>query len=230
MSNVSLPSGKANFSLLKRREALPESIASSVAQAIALRNLIGGERVFENVLAEQFGVSRVPVREALQILHTQGIIEGGGHRGYRVASFSDEMIHSVYEARVGLETLFLRDAIKAWQAGRSDLEVLNAAIEAMHRAEKTGEVGDMLDADLAFHTAICDAAQNPLYSKLWSVIARHVLIILTLSRGKHAKLDVTVRRHETLRDQFREMISQPGIADPRTVILDHFNFPVLRPL
>ena len=52
-----------------RRQSLAESIADTVAEAIANRHLMPGERVVELTLAEEMGVSRVPVREALKVLH-----------------------------------------------------------------------------------------------------------------------------------------------------------------
>ena len=80
-----------------RRSLLAHSIADSVAEAIATGHLGFGERVVETALADKYEVSRVPVREALKVLATQGILVGGGHRGYRVATFSPEKIEQVRE-------------------------------------------------------------------------------------------------------------------------------------
>lgn len=187
-------------SSFKRGEALPDAIANHIAQAIASRHLTDGERIVETALAAELGVSRVPVREALKILATQGILEGGGHRGYKVVSFSERTVASVQEARFALETLFLRDAIAAWREGRSDVGVLDQGIEAMARAARNGDMSEMLDADVAFHTLICEAAQNPIFMTLWTAIARHVLIILNLARFRDVDLEVVVRRHQALRD------------------------------
>ena len=99
-----------------KRLLLAESIADSVAEAIATRLLMPGERIVETSLADKLGVSRVPIREALKVLHAQGILSGGGHRGYRVASFEPETIEKVLEVRLMLETFLLRDAIANWRA------------------------------------------------------------------------------------------------------------------
>jgi DNA-binding GntR family transcriptional regulator len=198
-----LSSSNRRTSPLKRQEALPEAIANFVAEAIAARQLVADERIVETTLATQLNVSRVPVREALKVLHTQGIIDGGGHRGFRVASFSPKMVQSVQEARIELETLILRDAMRV--------------------AAKLGDFQKMLRADIAYHAVICDAAHNPIFGTLWTAIARHMLIILNLARFRDTDFRVVVRRHEALRDQIIAMIRQtPTAGEPRAVLQAHF--------
>ncbi|WP_226580432.1 GntR family transcriptional regulator [Acuticoccus sediminis] len=212
----------AGASSFKRAEALPEAIANHIAQAVASRHLTDGERIVETALAAELGVSRVPVREALKILATQGILEGGGHRGYKVVSFSERTVASVQEARFAVETLFMRDAIAAWRDGRSDVSVLNHGIEAMARAARNGDMSEMLEADVAFHTLICEAAQNPIYMTLWTAIARHVLIILNLARFRDVDLWVVVRRHEALRDLIVSAVEgDVDAAEIRPILENH---------
>lgn len=206
-----------------RRASLPETIANTIAEAIAARQLVAGERIVETSLAEQLGVSRVPVREALKVLHTQGILAGGGHRGFRVASFSPKMVQSVQEARIDLETLLLRDAVQCWRAGEADVTLLDDAIAAMRGAARAGDFRRILAADLAFHRVICQAAHNPIVETLWNTIARHVLIILNLARYRDIDLMVVVRRHEALRDQIAARIPQADDVPALRALLEaHF--------
>jgi DNA-binding GntR family transcriptional regulator len=208
---------------LKRRESLSELIANTIAEAIAARQMVAGERIVETSLASRFAVSRVPVREALKVLHTQGIIDGGGHRGYRVASFSPRMVQSVQEARLELETLILRDAIAAWQNGSADPVLLEGAIATMRAAARLNDFQAMLRADLAFHQVIVDAAANPIFATLWLAIARHVLIILNLARFRDIDLRMVVRRHEALRDQIMAQVEQRGaVPQTRALLQAHF--------
>ncbi|WP_210485657.1 GntR family transcriptional regulator [Microvirga antarctica] len=206
-----------------RRESLPEAIANSIAEAIAVRRLGADERIVETTLALKMGVSRVPVREALKVLHTQGILLGGGHRGFRVASFSPKMIQSVQEARIDLETLLLRDAIAAWQTGEADPAELDGAIATMRAAAHAGDSQGILRADVEFHRVICEAAHNAIIGTLWNTIARHVLIILNLARFRDIDLWVVVRRHEALRDQILAQVKDPGPPGDLRIILEaHF--------
>ena len=143
-----------------KRLSLAESIADSVAEAIATRHLRQGERVVETALAARFGVSRVPIREALKVLHAQGILPGGGHRGFRVANFDPDTIGKILEVRLMLETFLLRDAVERWQRQEADPSALDAAIKLMEMAARAGDRSASLRADVEFHRAICRASGN----------------------------------------------------------------------
>lgn len=206
-----------------KRALLAEAIADSVAEAIATRHLLPGERIIETTLAAKYSVSRVPVREALKILATQGILKGGGHRGYRVASFSSEKIEQVFEVRLRLEAILLRDAITNWRAGKGDSGELDLAIAAMQTAARAGDLRAMLLADLEFHRTICRAADNEIAAALWTAIARHVLIIFNLARHRDVDLEVPVRQHTKLRSFIREQIAGDDVlVDLEAVLLRHF--------
>jgi DNA-binding GntR family transcriptional regulator len=210
------------FAAFRRGENLPDAIANAVAQAIAAGTLPMNTRIVETDLAARLNVSRVPVREGLKILHTQGIITNAP-RGYRVAALSDRRIASVQEVRIALETLFLRDAIAAWREGRADIADLDRPINAMRRAARVDDVEEILRADIAFHTEICEAAQNPLYLALWKAIARHVLIVLNLARFRDIEIDVVVRRHEALRHQIAAAVkADAGMDAIRDILARHF--------
>lgn len=208
-----------------KRQMLPATIANLVAEAIAQQSLHAGERLVETTLAAQFDVSRVPVREALKILHTQGIITGGGHRGFRVASFSPKMVRSVQEARLDLETLMLRDAVVNFSNGTASIASLDAVIDMMRTMARIGDFAGMLRADLDFHHAICAAAQNQIFTALWSTIARHVMIILNLARFHDVDLNIVVLRHQQLRDEIAEKIGGKVTAEElRDLLTAHFQF------
>lgn len=195
-----------------RRQSLAESIADTVAEAIANRNLEPGERIVELTLAEQMGVSRVPVREALKVLHAQGIITGGGHRGYRVAAFDEQTAQNVVELRLMLESILLRGAVRNWRAGKGDLSGLHEALETMRIAAKVDNRAMSLAADLDFHRAICLAAGNDVAATLWQAIARHVMIIFNRPEYRDDDLDAIVQQHEAFLD-FVETAIEGDISD-----------------
>ena len=208
-----------------KRPLLPESIANLVAEAIAEQRMVADERIVETALAAELNVSRVPVREALKILHTQGIISGGGHKGFRVASFSPKTVQSVQEARIDLETLILRDAIANLADGSATMDRIDAVLEGMKTAARAGDFPGMLRADLDFHRALCEAADNPIFTTLWNAIARHVMIILNLARFQDVDLATVLRRHKALRDAIAKRIDTTvSPADLRSLLEHHFQF------
>lgn len=205
-----------------QRTSLAESIADTVAEAIATRHLQPGERIVETALAERLGVSRVPIREALKVLHAQGILTGGSHRGYRVAAFGPETIDKVVEVRLMLETFLLRDAIAQWRAGKGTPAVLDQPIREMDMAARAGDGRGSLRADLSFHRAIRRAANNEVAGTLWDAIARHVAIIFALERYRDDDLGAVTRHHMALRDLILAQVARPGTAeDLRRAIEDH---------
>ncbi|MBM6581896.1 GntR family transcriptional regulator [Microvirga sp. BT689] len=203
-----LPTGDA-FPQPKRL-LLTDSIADSIAEAISTRHLLPGDRVVETTLAERLGVSRVPIREALRVLHAQGILTGGSHKGYRVADFGPETTQQVFEVRLALETFLLRDAIRNWRDGLEDINALEVAIEMMKRAAKIGDVRASLVADLEFHRTISIASRNPITSALWEAIARHVLIIFNFERYRDKNLMAVAEQHRDFMKFLQRQIKTPG--------------------
>lgn len=195
-SIIDAPASSPAWPRQPRRQSLADSIADTVAEAIANRHLTPGERIVELTLAEQMGVSRVPVREALKVLHAQGIISGGGHRGYRVSAFDEETARNVVELRLMLESILLRGAVRNWREGTADLSGLHEALETMRIAAKVDNRAVSLAADLDFHRAICLAAGNDVAATLWEAIARHVMIIFNSSEYRDDDLGAIVHQHE----------------------------------
>ena len=196
-----------------KRLLLTNSIANSIAEAISTRHLLPGDRVVETALADRLGVSRVPIREALKVLHAQGILTGGSHKGYRVADFGPETTQQVLEVRLALETFLLRDAIANWRSGAENIGALQVPIEMINRAAKIGDVRASLVADLEFHRAIKHASRNALTSALWEAIARHVLIIFNFERYRDKNLAAVARQHKELVAFLEAQLENPGSLD-----------------
>lgn len=190
--------------------SLADNIANLIANSIATRRLVPGERIVETTLAEKLGVSRVPIREALKVLHAQGILIGGGHRGYHVATFDAETTQQILEVRLMLETFLLRDAMNNWRSGVEDIKELDVAIREMERAAKAEDVPASLLADLEFHRTIRNAARNPIAGTLWDTIARHVMIVFNFERYRDKNLMAIPKQHEQFRDFIVKQVRNPG--------------------
>ena len=195
------------------RISLADNIADLIAKAIATRHINPGERIIETALVERLGVSRVPIREALKVLHAQGILVGGGHRGYHVAAFGPEVTQQVLEVRLTLESFLLRDAIQNWRSGVEDVKALQLSIEDMKRAAKAEDMSASLLADLDFHRTIRNAARNPIVGTLWDTIARHVLIVFNFERYRDKNLNAIAVQHEKFRDFIYAQVGKPGSVE-----------------
>ncbi len=192
------------------RISLADNIADLIAKAIATRHITPGSRIVETSLAERLGVSRVPIREALKVLHAQGILVGGGHRGYHVASFGPEVTQQILEVRLTLESFLLRDAIQNWRTGLEDVKALQLPIEDMKRAARADDMPASLLADLDFHRTIREAARNAIVGTLWDTIARHVLIVFNFERYRDKDLNAIAVQHEQFRDFIYAQVAKPS--------------------
>ena len=198
------------------RISLADNVADLIAKAIATRHILPGARIVETALAERLGVSRVPIREALKVLHAQGILVGGGHRGYHVAAFGPEVTQQILEVRLTLESILLRDAIENWRAGNEDVAALQRPIEEMKRAARANDIPASLLADLDFHRTIREAARNAIVGTLWDTIARHVMIVFNFERYRDKDLNAIARQHEGFLEFIHAQI-KARVASPTKV-------------
>ena len=137
----------------------PQTLAThartAVLAAIGDGRLEPGGRYSVAQLAEQLGVSRTPVREALLVLEREGRVRFERNRGVRILVPTARDIAEVFELRLLLEVPTAASA-----AGRMDLDALAAELDAMRAAAGTGDEGAFMDRDERFHALILSASGN----------------------------------------------------------------------
>ena len=135
-----------------------ETIAGRIEADIAAGELPAGAKLDETALAARFGVSRTPVREALQLLVANAMAERVPYKGVVVARLSIERIDEIFEAMGEIEALCGRLAAgKMSMAERVTLERLHSAMEVMAEA---GDVEAYEQANSAFHGLIYAGCHN----------------------------------------------------------------------
>jgi DNA-binding GntR family transcriptional regulator len=122
-------------------EELRERIVSGVLPA--------GTKIDQQALAEELGVSRMPVREALRRLSAEGFVELISHRGAVVAELSPEEIIEIYEMRAVLQGLASRLAVPNYTD--EEIEEIKQILESM---DKTKDVGEWIELNRSFHQRI----------------------------------------------------------------------------
>jgi DNA-binding GntR family transcriptional regulator len=140
------------------RESTAARIEAALLEDIAIGELEAGARLDETRLAERFGVSRTPVREALNRLTAQGVLVTGEKRGVRVAQYSREELAQMFEAMHEIEALCAGLAAQRLTLlARSELE--SAQVECVAAAE-SGDRLRYLKANEALHFLIYRATRN----------------------------------------------------------------------
>src|SRR6185312_8902659 len=113
---------------------LAAQVADRVVDAIADGRLKSGQRLIESELAADLGISRIPVREALRELESQGLLVSRPHRGIRLIAFDAAWQQQLYEMRVALERVSWRHAAAAYRREPARLARLDSLIEHMSKA------------------------------------------------------------------------------------------------
>ncbi len=140
------------------RRTRADKLAADLADAILTGGFAAGARLDEHGLAERYGVSRTPVREALRQLAATGLIEMRPRRGAFVASITDDALSELFVAMGELEATCARlSALSMNPIQRRRLEALHVSMGEMI---ERGETEDYAQANRAFHLAIYAGAHN----------------------------------------------------------------------
>lgn len=145
------------------RESLTDQVREAVLAAICDGRLAPGQRIRQEELAAELGVSRQPVVQALGLLKAQGFLQPHRRKGLEVARLDPDFVVRLYEVRGALERLAVGRAAAAPGAGlRREGE---AAIADGRTAIAAGDARGLIEADLRFHRALWAAAGNPLIAE-----------------------------------------------------------------
>lgn len=139
-----------------KEETLAVRISRILAERIVAGEIEPGTRLRQDHVAEEFGASHVPVREAFRRLEAQGLAVSEPRRGVRVASFALSEVREVAEMRAALEVLALRHA-----APHITPAILDAAEEATRAGDKSRDVREWEEANRRFHRLILTPCNMP---------------------------------------------------------------------
>ena len=143
---------------------LPDVATKSVSIVTVLRAEIiegtipAGTRLKEEAIASRFGVSRVPIREALLQLESEGFISTEKYKGATVSTRSQQDVVELMQVRRGLEMLAASLAAEAH--GGDQVDDLRAVVERGRRAGDAGAVDELPPLILEFHQIVARAAGN----------------------------------------------------------------------
>jgi DNA-binding GntR family transcriptional regulator len=141
---------------LADRQSSPELIAESLRRAIIEGLLSPGESLRQENLANHFAVSRIPVREALRQLESEGWIEFERNRGARVSKVSSAEVREIYEIRAVLEASALRAA-----ASQHTSDSLEHAATVLHASIASKDHTQYARFNWEFHRALYAPADRP---------------------------------------------------------------------
>lgn len=137
-----------------------EVLADQIREAILVGIYKPGDRLIEQELSESFGISRGPIREAIRLLASEGLIELRKNRGAVVAAPNFDDVLEVYAIRMSLGSIAISHACYASKHQTLDTSVINKKLGLLKKAAG-GNANDMVAADLEFQTALIELGALP---------------------------------------------------------------------
>jgi DNA-binding GntR family transcriptional regulator len=191
-----------------------ESIADELRDEILDGRLPAGSRLLETELAARFGVSRGPIRDALNELAREGLAEDLPRRGTFVSSLSVRDLDEVYVLRRAIEEAAVRLAVDRLTA--DDLEEMDRRLGEAEAAYGRQDLPAAWEADMAFHRTYCRMSGNGRLLALFEGLASQTVLLMRTSLATHASLAWTppVEVHRRIADAIR---ARDGEAAARAV-------------
>ncbi len=178
---------------MKDHKQPPKDAYSLILEAMDLGIYRPGDRLVESELAERFGVSRTPVREALQRLETQSMLTRDG-RSLIVASLDHNELAELYVVRTELEGLAAR--LAAQHATAEEINVLREMV-AEDRA-LLGDPGALSRANRRFHKQIHLASHNRFLVQQLDLVHRHMALLATTSLAVEGRGERALAEHDAI--------------------------------
>lgn len=191
-----------------------ERIRSQVLEGV----IAPGSQLNEVELAGTFGVSRGPVREAMQRLIQEGLLRSEPHRGVFVPVMTAEDVDDIYLAREALETAAVR-RIAGTSRAAAAYKALDKAVRAMETAERADDWKTVANRDLDFHTALVVAAGSPRLERMFTTVISETRLCLGLLTTASGARDDLVDEHRRI----CEMIREDDIEGALAVLKKHFD-------
>ena len=185
-----------------------------------------GSRLVEREIAEQLGVSRIPVRDALRMLVAEGLITPRPRSWAVVREFTPSDIADLREVRAAFEALTFRLAAERRSAG--GLERLHRVLQAEWNAARAGDPVRARRAAADFHEAVAELAANDLLTELHRTLRSRLRWLLV----QHDDLISVAREHQALYDAIADrdadavdVLVQRHLVSSRTLAAEHAGDP-----
>jgi DNA-binding GntR family transcriptional regulator len=177
---------------------LAQRVVDALRRAIVLGELPADLHLEEPALAVKFGVSRVPIREALTRLAHEGLVRLEPRRGAFVVGTTEDDIYDLYELRAVIEAHAVRRA--ADRIDRTSLDRLQACVDEMRTALRARQPGEIARADIDFHQHLVVASGSRRLLATWEHIVGLVGTMLSIADTHLPNMTEPVESHQLIVD------------------------------
>jgi DNA-binding GntR family transcriptional regulator len=189
--------------------------ADAIRKMVLSGALAPGERLIEERLTEELGISRPPLREALRLLQQEGLIETRPRRGSVVTTMTDRDVFEILTLRSALERLAVELGVPVQDPRR--LEVCRQALQRMEEFAAVEDRGALVEAAYAFHASIVALAGHRRLNESYAAVQRQVLLCMARNlytrEHEYEDLPTHVGRH-------RHLLEVIEAGDPDAVLAE----------
>ncbi len=203
-------------------------VANRLRGAILSGRLRPGTALVETALAEQMNVSRAPIREAIQILENDGLVETIAYKGKQVKPLTAREVAETYSLREVFEVMAVRRILE----NGAPLDVLHAQCDAMMAAAENDDYAALTAADEAFHHTLIRLADHDLLQASWKNLYLRIHQIMALRNRDERNLEHIAGNHPPIVQALEDRDADRAIAlisdhtralaafDPATIVQD----------
>lgn len=171
-------------------QLMREQAFETVKDAIIAGRLPPGARLIEREMCAALGVSRTIVREVIRRLEAERLVHVAARRGPRVASLSAKTAREIYDLRMELEVLLVRDFIR--NAGDSDVAQLGALVPEIEAAANAGDVEALVGIMRRFYNALTTGADNAVATDILELLHARISRLRVLSMSDPGRISRSV--------------------------------------
>ncbi|WP_229230575.1 GntR family transcriptional regulator [Sinomonas cyclohexanicum] len=184
------------------QETTPALIARQLRSAIGQGELAPGDQLNEAELSRRLGVSRGPLREAMQRLTQEGLLVSIRNRGVFVIEFTDNDVRDMYLARAAVERAAAARVIEldAAAGGTGLLEVA----ERMRDAAEQNDADALTEADVEFHALLVSLAKSPRLSRMHDTLMVETRMCITALASRYSSHIVRYEEHHEIARAIRD--------------------------
>ena len=196
-------------------QPLREVVCETLREAIRSGVLKPGERLMEIQLADELGVSRTPVREAMRKLELEGYVIMLPRRGNYVATISFRDINEVFEIRTSLDAL--ASGLAAERITEEELEQLERLLVSIGENIETRNMKKVVEDDMEFHDILYKASRNQRLVGIISNLREQMTRFRSMSMSYPGRLKKTLEEHSRL----VEAIAQRDVELAQKLAVEH---------
>ena len=190
--------------------SMQEQTLDTMREAILTGELKPGQSLIEMDLSRQLGVSRAPIREALRMLNSEGLIETIPYHGTTVRRLTEADIEEIYSMRSLLETFAVEQVIRAQNPAH--LQRLHNKVEQMILAGRDNNINTVNILDRDFHDALIEMSGHSLLLSMWQTVAMKVRQVMALVNRRNTDLTQIARNHLPLLEAMEQCDVRRAVA------------------